>query len=267
MVPVITVKNLGKRFVIERRHRRTAHQVIEDTLRAPLRFLTGRTAALPPAPRESHDKLLWALKNVSFQVGEGEVMGIVGRNGAGKSVLLKILSRVTRPSVGRVEIRGQVAPLLEVGTGFHPDLTGRQNIFFNGTILGMAPAEIQRRVDEIVDFSGVEEFLDTPVRFYSSGMRMRLAFGVAAHLDRDIFLLDEVLAVGDAAFREKCMTRLKDLVRQGRTILFVSHGDEMVEDLCTRAILLDRGKLIATGRPGAIAREYEQLRKNSGATV
>jgi lipopolysaccharide transport system ATP-binding protein len=271
MIPVITVKNLSKRFVIERRHRRSAHQVVEDALRAPARLLSRAFGKAPAPPREvqlpREDKLLWALRNVSFQVGEGEVVGLVGRNGAGKSVLLKILSRVTPPTSGRIEIRGGVAPLLEVGTGFHPDLTGRQNIYFNGTVLGMAPAEVHRRVDQIVDFSGVEEFLDTPVRFYSNGMRLRLAFGVAAHLDRDIFLLDEVMAVGDAGFREKCMDRLQELVRQGRTILFVSHGDELLEKLCTRAILLDHGRLVAMGKPHGIYREYENLRRHAGVPV
>jgi len=264
-LPAISVQGLSKRFVIERKHRRSAHQVIEDALRAPLRKFGAREAVSPP--HSDHDKLLWALREVSFEVAEGEVLGIVGRNGAGKSVLLKILARVTRPTRGRIEIRGSVAPLLEVGTGFHGDLTGRQNIYFNGTMLGMAPAEVHRHVDQIVEFSGVEDFLDTPVKFYSSGMRMRLAFGVAAHLDRDIFLLDEVLAVGDIAFREKCLARIKDLVRQGKTILFVGHGDELLEDLCTRAILLDKGRLISSGKPTSIYREYRNLRRRTETTA
>lgn len=191
----------------------------------------------------------WALKDVSFEVQQGEVVGIIGKNGAGKSTLLKILSRITEPTRGRVVLKGRVASLLEVGTGFHPELTGRENIFLNGSILGMGRAEIRNKFDEIVDFSGVEKFLDTPVKRYSSGMYVRLAFSVAAHLEPEVLVIDEVLSVGDAEFQKKCLGKMNDVAEDGRTILFVSHNMTAVEGLCTRAILLESGQKFSEGTP------------------
>ena len=191
--------------------------------------------------------VIWAVKNVSFEVKEGEVVGIIGVNGAGKSTLLKILSRITVPTTGRVTIRGRVSSLLEVGTGFHQDLTGRENIYLNGTILGMRKKEIDRKFDEILDFSGVEKFLDTPVKRYSSGMKVRLAFAVAAYLEPEILIIDEVLAVGDAGFQKKCMEKMKDVGQHGRTVLFVSHNMQAITRLCPRTILLNDGQVLADG--------------------
>jgi lipopolysaccharide transport system ATP-binding protein len=194
-----------------------------------------------PRSVRSETKTLWALKDVSFEVRLGEAVGIIGPNGAGKSTLLKILSRITEPTEGEVEIRGRVASLLEVGTGFHFELTGRENIFLNGAILGMRRAEIERKFDEIVDFAGVEKFLDTPIKHYSTGMYLRLAFAVAAHLEVDTLVVDEVLAVGDAAFQKKCLGKMGDVARHGRTVLFVSHNLGAIRSLCTRGLVLDRG--------------------------
>src|SRR5438034_2934919 len=191
--------------------------------------------------------VIWALKDVSFEVKHGEVLGIIGRNGAGKSTLLKILSRITEPTSGRAEVYGRVGSLLEVGTGFHPDLTGRENIYLNGTILGMKKREIDLGFDEIVDFSGVEKFIDTPVKRYSSGMRVRLAFSVAAHLEPEILIVDEVLAVGDAEFQKKCLGKMGDVAHEGRTVLFVSHNMNAVKSLCGRALLLANGLLSLNG--------------------
>jgi lipopolysaccharide transport system ATP-binding protein len=191
----------------------------------------------------SEKEQIWSLKNVSFNVQRGEVLGIIGKNGAGKSTLLKILSRVTAPTTGEIKVKGKIASLLEVGTGFHPELTGRENIFLNGAILGMSKKEIRAKFDEIVDFSGVERFIDTPVKRYSSGMYVRLAFAVAAHLDPDILIVDEVLAVGDADFQKKCLGRMKDVAGQGRTVLFVSHSALAIKNLCTKALFLQDGQL------------------------
>jgi lipopolysaccharide transport system ATP-binding protein len=202
-------------------------------------------------------ELIWALKDVSFEVQQGEVVGIVGRNGAGKSTLLKILSRITEPTEGRVELRGRVGSLLEVGTGFHPELTGHENIYLYGAILGMDRREVTRKFDEIVAFAELEKFIDTPVKKYSSGMYMRLAFAVAAHLEPEILLVDEVLAVGDLSFQKKCLGKMNDVSRQGRTVLFVTHNMGAVRSLCTRAILLRGGTIQKTGAPLEIAAEYE----------
>lgn len=203
---------------------------------------------------------VWSLKDVSFDVKQGEILGIVGRNGAGKSTLLKILSRVTGPTSGTVKMRGRVASLLEVGTGFHPELTGRENIFLNGAILGMTKNEIKRKFDEIVDFSGVERYIDTPVKRYSSGMYVRLAFGVAAHLEPEILIIDEVLAVGDAEFQKKCLGKMKDVSdKEGRTVLFVSHNMVAVKSLCTKGILMQRGEIIHTGTASDIVDHYTRL--------
>jgi homopolymeric O-antigen transport system ATP-binding protein len=201
----------------------------------------------------------WALKDVSFRVGVGEVIGIVGPNGAGKSTLLKVLSRITPPTEGYVDLTGRVSSLLEVGTGFHPELTGRENVFLNGAILGMFRAEIVRKFDAIVAFAELERFIDTPVKHYSSGMYVRLAFSVAAHLEPEILIIDEVLSVGDLHFRNRCLGRMQDLRDQGRTVLFVSHDLTSVRQLCTRALLLNSGHIVADGTPGDITRQYERM--------
>ena len=237
---IIAVENLGKRYRI--RHQRPGQSyvafrdVLASTLTLPLRWLRQD----PPSPVVRLEDF-WALKNVSFEVKQGEVLGIIGRNGAGKSTLLKVLSRIAEPTAGRVVLDGRVASLLEVGTGFHPELTGRENIFLNGAILGMSRAEIKRRFDEIVAFAEVEMFLDTPVKRYSSGMYVRLAFAVAAHLEPEILVVDEVLAVGDAQFQKKCLGRMSEVAAEGRTVLFVSHNMNAVESLCTTILCLESG--------------------------
>ena len=205
------------------------------------------------------DDEMWALRGVSFEVEQGEILGIIGRNGAGKSTLLKILSRVTAPTSGEVRVKGRIASLLEVGTGFHPELTGRENVFLNGAILGMTKAEIRKKFNEIVDFAGVERYMDTPVKRYSSGMYVRLAFAVAAHLEAEILIVDEVLSVGDAEFQKKCIGKMKDVsFGQGRTVLFVSHQLGMVSSICSRAILLQEGKISASGETSAVVNRYLQ---------
>jgi lipopolysaccharide transport system ATP-binding protein len=207
--------------------------------------------------------MFWALRDISLQVRRGEVVGIIGRNGAGKSTLLKILSRITKPTEGMVRVRGRVASLLEIGTGFHPELTGRENIYLNGAVLGMRKTEIERKFDEIVGFAEVERFIDTPVKRYSSGMFVRLAFAVAAHLEPEILLVDEVLAVGDAAFQKKCLGKIGDVAKEGRTILFVSHNMTAVQSLCGRAVWLDGGRVIQQGDAGIIVTEYLQTAAES----
>ena len=202
------------------------------------------------------EDVLWALRKISFQVNEGEVIGIVGRNGAGKSTLLKILSRITEPTGGRIEIHGRVSSLLEVGTGFHPELTGRENVYLNGTILGMRKREIDRKYEEIVEFSGIRKFIDTPIKRYSSGMKVRLAFSVAAHLEPEILIIDEVLAVGDADFQKKCLGKMEHVGKHGRTVFFVSHNMPAVSRLCSRAILLEEGQIVADGSPKEIINRY-----------
>ena len=209
----------------------------------------------------THDNIeeFWALKEVDFEIKQGDRVGIIGRNGAGKSTLLKILSRITEPTAGRVKIAGRVASLLEVGTGFHPELTGRENIFLNGAILGMSRADIKKKFDEIVDFAEVEKFLDTPVKRYSSGMYVRLAFSVAAHLEPEILVVDEVLAVGDAQFQKKCLGKMEDIGREGRTVLFVSHNIAAIQKLCERAILLEKGEIRKKGGVDEVVSEYISL--------
>ena len=207
--------------------------------------------------------IFWALQNINFQVKQGEVLGIIGHNGAGKSTLLKILSRITEPTHGSVEIRGRVASLLEVGTGMHPDLTGRDNIYLNGSLLGMSKSEINKRFDEIVDFSGIGEFIDTPVKRFSSGMSVRLGFAVAAHLEPEILLIDEVLAVGDIEFRKKCLSKMDDVAKGGRTILFVSHNLSAIRQLCSRCILLNRGKIEKIGPSDEIISSYLKTYQNN----
>lgn len=228
----------------------TLRDVIMAKAAAPWSWVMGRHATA--SPREN----FWALRDVSFTVDQGEVVGIIGRNGAGKSTLLKILSRITEPTRGRVVLNGRVASLLEVGTGFHPELSGRENIYLNGAILGMTRAEIARKFDEIVAFAEVERFLDTPVKHYSSGMYVRLAFGVAAHLEPDVLIVDEVLAVGDAEFQKKSLGKMRDVSRGGRTVLFVSHNLAAVQALCSRAIWVDRGELVRDAAADEVVREY-----------
>jgi lipopolysaccharide transport system ATP-binding protein len=250
--PVISIEKLGKRYTID--HQRSSsdgmRHVIENAMRAPFAWLRSRRQ------RKMERVDFWALKDVSFQVNQGEVVGIIGRNGAGKSTILKILSRITVPTEGQIRIKGRTASLLEVGTGFHPELTGRENIFLNGAILGMTRAEIIRKFDEIVEFSGVEEFLDTPVKRYSSGMYVRLAFAVAAHLEPEILIIDEVLAVGDAAFQKKCLGKMGSFAKSGRTVLFVSHSMDAIRTLCERCIWIKDGHLHKDGRTEEIVEDY-----------
>jgi homopolymeric O-antigen transport system ATP-binding protein len=247
VVPVISVENLSKRYLIGHRHEqsRNNHPVLRELFGRELRNVTRKAADIirgRPVVQGDTVEEFWALKDVSFEVREGEVLGIIGRNGAGKSTLLKILSRITEPTAGRVTLRGRVASLLEVGTGFHPELTGRENIYLNGAILGMGRAEINKKFDEIVGFAEVEKFLDTPVKRYSSGMYVRLAFAVAAHLEPEILIVDEVLAVGDADFQKKCLGKMDEVSRRdGRTVLFVSHNLAAIAELAKRAVVLDRG--------------------------
>jgi lipopolysaccharide transport system ATP-binding protein len=250
--PSITIENLGKRYTIghQRANGDGIRHALEGALRDPLaRLRSSREKKMQQAE-------FWALRNVSFQIKQGEVVGIVGRNGAGKSTLLKLLSRITVPTEGRIRIDGRIASLLEVGTGFHQELTGRENIFLNGAILGMTRAEIVRKFDEIVAFSEIEEFLDTPVKRYSSGMYVRLAFAVAAHLEPEILIVDEVLAVGDAAFQKKCLGKMGSFAQSGRTVLFVSHNVEAIRTLCQRGIWLKDGGLHKDGKAEEILEDY-----------
>ena len=209
--------------------------------------------------------IIWALRALSFEVKQGEIVGIIGRNGAGKSTLLKILSRITSPTTGRIEIHGKMASLLEVGTGFHQELTGRENVYLNATVLGMRKKEVDRKLDEIIDFSGIEKFIDTPIKRYSSGMKVRLAFSVAAHLEPEILVVDEVLAVGDAAFQKKCLEKMEDVGKGGRTVLFVSHNLQAVTRLCPRGVLIENGRIIDDGPSGRVISNY--LSSESGTTA
>jgi lipopolysaccharide transport system ATP-binding protein len=258
--PAIRIEGLGKRYRLGRRER---YLSLRDSLtraaRRPLRWLRKES--------ESGDNpdSFWALKEISFEVGHGEVVGIIGRNGAGKSTLLKILSRITEPTAGQVDLYGRVGSLLEVGTGFHPELTGRENIYLNGAILGMKREEISRKFDEIVAFSGVEKFLDTAVKHFSSGMYMRLAFAVAAHLEPEILVVDEVLAVGDAEFQKKCLNKMEETGRSGRTVLFVSHNMPSITRLCGRCVLLDEGAVRRDGPAAEVAADY--LRSGAGTSA
>jgi lipopolysaccharide transport system ATP-binding protein len=266
--PIIAAEDLGKRYRIQHQQEGRRYVALRDVLSSkltfPLRLFNHATRT--PTPR-SED--FWALKNVSFEVKPAEVVGIIGRNGAGKSTLLKILSRITEPSQGRLTLRGRVASLLEVGTGFHPELTGRENIFLNGAILGMVRAEITRKFDEIVAFAEVEKFLDTPVKRYSSGMYVRLAFAVAAHLEPEILVVDEVLAVGVAEFQKKCLGKMHDVSEGGRTVLFVSHNMNAVESLCSKALRLENGQLKDHGTDvrGIITRHLTGSNGHSSASV
>lgn len=240
----IKVENLSKRYRIGLKDEihDTFAGALTSFIRSPVQNLR-RLRRLSIFEDEAAEDIIWALKDVSFEVQRGEVLGIIGRNGAGKSTLLKILSRITHPTSGRVELHGRVSSLLEVGTGFHPELTGRENIYLNGTILGMRKAEIDRKFDEIVSFSGVEKYIYTPVKFYSSGMRVRLAFSVAAYLEPEILLIDEVLAVGDAEFQKKCLGKMGEVAREGRTVLFVSHNMASIQSLCSKNMVLNSGQV------------------------
>jgi lipopolysaccharide transport system ATP-binding protein len=261
---VINVAGLGKRYWIQHRAR-PRYRALRDEIvewaswpfRAVRRAFTGRGSDPDQATKE---EAFWALREVSFEVQQGDVVGIIGSNGAGKSTLLKVLSRITEPTEGRIEIQGRVASLLEVGTGFHPELTGRENVFLNGAILGMTRAEIRKKFDEIVAFAEVEKFLDTPVKRYSSGMYVRLAFAVAAHLEPEILVVDEVLAVGDAQFQKKCLGKMHDVsAKEGRTVLFVSHQMGTIRQLCTRGILLKAGRVAKTGSTNEVVDAYVDM--------
>ncbi|MBV9925982.1 MAG: ABC transporter ATP-binding protein [Acidobacteria bacterium] len=248
MSAIIKVEDLGKQYRVGRRAAAydSLREAVAGTLRAPFRRRGGG----------GEGDTFWALKGVSFEVAQGEVLGLVGRNGAGKSTLLKVLSRITEPTEGRVALYARVASLLEVGTGFHPELTGRENVFLNGAILGMRRAEIKRKFDEIVAFSEIDKFIDTPVKRYSSGMYVRLAFAVAAHLEPEILIIDEVLAVGDVSFQKKCLGKISSVAQQGRTVLFVSHNMVAVKAMCDRAILLHQGGIEAEGPPARVVNSY-----------
>ena len=263
MSVVITAENISKAFYIGSKEE-TADSLmgaISNVLMSPLKnWKQLRKLNTFGQNDDASPDVYWALKDVSFEVRDGEVLGIIGRNGAGKSTLLKVLSRITEPTRGKVKIRGRVSSLLEVGTGFHPELSGRENIYLNGTILGMTKREIDRKFDEIVDFSGVERFLDTPIKRYSSGMKVRLAFAVAAHLEPEILIIDEVLAVGDAEFQKKCMGKMHDVAQGGRTVLFVSHSMAAIQSLCNKGIVLEAGSVAYDGPvDGAIEKYLEQL--------
>jgi lipopolysaccharide transport system ATP-binding protein len=255
----ISVKGLGKSYTIGHKKQGDLRHSLGDKLKGIFR------------PDNSEKEIFWALKDIDFEIKHGEAVGIIGRNGAGKSTLLKILSRITEPSTGRFEINGRVSSLLEVGTGFHAELSGRENIYLNGTILGMKRAEIKQKFDEIVDFSGVEKFLDTPVKHYSSGMKVRLAFSVAAHLEPEILIVDEVLAVGDAEFQKKCIGKMDSVSKnEGRTVVFVSHNLAAVSQLCNRGILLRQGNLILEDEVNAVIHEYisnNRTQSNTGQLI
>jgi lipopolysaccharide transport system ATP-binding protein len=268
MQPIVRVHNLSKRYRIGRvEPYRTLRESIVRSVTAPARLARAMVGGKErDGGAHESERHVWALRDVSFDVMPGEVLGLIGRNGAGKSTLLKLLSRITEPSAGRAEIYGRVGSLLEVGTGFHLELTGRENIYLSGAILGMRHAEIQRKFDEIVAFAEVEKFVDTPVKHYSSGMHVRLGFSVAAHLEPEILLVDEVLAVGDAAFQKKCLGKMSDVARAGRTIIFVSHNMASIESLCSSCLLIGSGRLEAQGEPAQIVMRYmvSELRAHGG---
>lgn len=255
MKPIISVENLGKRYSIQQEIKDAPTNIREAIAELP-RKLLGRG-------KKPTVENFWALKDVSFDIMPGDRVGIIGRNGAGKSTLLKLLSRITEPTIGKITMRGRVASLLEVGTGFHPELTGRENIFLNGAILGMGRAEVKRKFDEIVDFAGVEQFLDTPVKRYSSGMYVRLGFAVAAHLEPEILIVDEVLAVGDMEFQKKCLGKMEEVSSgQGRTVLFVSHQMSMIESLCPRCLLMESGRLALDEATASVVARYRGVNAN-----
>ena len=266
----IKVENLSKRYRIGLKEEinDTFVGAITSSIKNPLKNLRQlrRLSAFDENGQTPED-VIWALKDVSFEVEQGEVLGVIGRNGAGKSTLLKILSRITHPTSGRIEMNGRISSLLEVGTGFHPELTGRENIYLNGTILGMRKKEIDRKLDEIIDFSGVEKFIDTPVKRYSSGMRVRLAFSVAAHLEPEILLIDEVLAVGDVEFQKKCLGKMDEVAKGGRTVLFVSHNMGAVKNICSKCMMLENGKIEVIGKTIPVIEKYLNPVGNSDLEV
>lgn len=245
--PIISARSISKRYRLGATH---GHDTLRDRITHSLRgMLSGKSET-------KSDEILWALKDVSFDIQQGEVIGVIGRNGAGKSTLLKILSRITEPTSGEIRVRGRLASLLEVGTGFHPELTGRENIFLNGAILGMRQSEVRKKFDAIIAFADIEKFLDTPIKRYSSGMYVRLAFAVAAHLEPEILVVDEVLAVGDAQFQSKCLGKMGEVAQQGRTVLFVSHNMAAVRGLCQKAFYIEQGELKQTGKVDEIIARY-----------
>jgi homopolymeric O-antigen transport system ATP-binding protein len=256
MPPAIAATGLSKRYRIG--ELQSSYGTLRDSLAASVRRLSGRDHR----PRYEE---IWALEDISFEVAEGEVLGVIGRNGAGKSTLLKVLTRITTPTKGRAEIRGRVGSLLEVGTGFHPELTGRENVYLNGSILGMKRREITRKYQDIVEFAGIDKFMDTPVKRYSSGMYVRLAFSVAAHVEPEVLLVDEVLAVGDAEFQSRCLGRMEDLSQSGRTVVFVSHNMQAVARLCDRAMLLHEGRLVRDGSSSDVVAQYLQTVMGTGS--
>src|SRR6266478_555815 len=274
---MISVENVGKLYTLRHKSSRESYTMLRDVITrgtvASFRAFSGklrnhgRSKAAPTdgsglVPSRNSTEDFWAIKDVSFKVEQGDVVGIIVRNGAGKSTLLKILSRITEPTVGRIRIKGRVASLLEVGTGFHPELSGRENIFLNGAILGMSRAETKAKFDEIVAFAAVEQFLDTPVKRYSSGMYVRLAFAVAAHLEPEILIVDEVLAVGDAAFQKKCLGKMHDVATGGRTVLFVSHNLDSILRLCGRVLWLTAGSVEEIGPPATVIHAYSRHRSS-----
>ena len=257
---VIKVENLSKKYILA--HQQTKRYVnLREVMTRGVKHLSKKLIAPFSSSTTPHlhnsTEEFYALKDINFEIKQGQRAGIIGRNGAGKSTLLKILTRITEPTDGQIEIDGRLACLLEVGTGFHPDLTGRENVFLYGAIMGMTKVEIKRNFDEIVDFAEIENFLDTPVKRYSSGMYVRLAFAVVAHMEPEILIVDEVLAVGDAKFQKKCLGKMEEFGRKGRTILFVSHDMRIIDNFCNICFLLDKGKLVSTGTPADIIREYE----------
>lgn len=253
----IKIEGIGKRYRIGKKEERadTLVGLVLNTIKAPVRSFRN-LRGLSVFEKDEGEDIVWALRDVSFEIKQGETVGLIGRNGAGKSTLLKVLSRITEPTTGHIDVYGRVSSLLEVGTGFHPELTGRENVYLNGTILGMKKAEIDRKFDEIVDFSGVEQYIDTPVKRYSSGMKVRLGFAVAAHLEPDILLVDEVLAVGDVAFQKKCIGKMESVADEGRTVVFVSHQMSMIQALCKRGIVMNKGGVIFDGTVDDAVAEY-----------
>jgi lipopolysaccharide transport system ATP-binding protein len=266
MRPAIRVESLAKQYRIGTAKRPPDRQ-LREVISEGVKGLWGRVRGRRNEREAESDGTFWALQGVSFEVQPGEVVGIIGRNGAGKSTLLKILSRIVEPTSGRAEIRGRMGSLLEVGTGFHPELTGRENIYLNGSILGMSRRTIAQKFDEIVAFSEIESFLDTPVKRYSSGMYVRLAFAVAAHLDPEILIVDEVLAVGDASFQQRCLGKMSDVARTGRTVLFVSHNMQAVTQLCSRALMLNQGRVVCEDHPLTVVEKYLESKVNQSAAV
>ncbi|MDQ3585210.1 MAG: ABC transporter ATP-binding protein, partial [Acidobacteriota bacterium] len=260
MKPIVKIENVSKRYRIGGLHPGffTFRDMLGGVITAPFKRLRDSASS-------DGRQILWALKDIDLTVQPGELIGIIGHNGAGKSTLLKILSRITKPTTGQVALYGRVGSLLEVGTGFHPELTGRENVFLSGAILGMSRVEIARKFAEIVAFSEIEQFIETPVKFYSSGMYVRLAFSVAAHLEPEILIMDEVLAVGDAAFQQKCLDKMHEIRQQGRTIFFVSHNMPAITRLCRRALLMERGQIVGDGLPQQVVNDYLRSSWQTGA--